>query len=683
MKTLLLVTVDEATRGRIQRRLEGYSVFAAPSDDEALKALRLTAVDLVVKDATPPVRDLQVFVGKARQLCPSAVFVCLHQGDDVTEEERESLEAADFLLRKPFSADDLALVLRQAEDKRRLILEVEALRSPEAVSAGARGDSAELGGAELSPEALGRAVREFAKVLSANFDRSHVLNRFLDAVNELARPSRAALLMAGPDGAIYRVEANRGLPGHVVESVRLSAEDGLPRWLSIQGRILFAEELRGQQRDPTAVEIQREMAILQAAVAIPLMAHGALAGILTLGQRVTGAAYSHREAETLFTLGAHLASAAGDIARHHQLREQKIYIERILSHLSSGVITIDRRERVTVMNRRAEEILKLSAAEILSRDLRALPSPLGDLLYETMSRGRSVDRAEVQLALRKLPLEVSTYPIAGDGPEPLGAVMVFEDLSARKELAEEKRRAEQRELLTRIIARIADEIKNPLVSISTFMELIGERYEDAEFRQKFSTVVGRDVKRLTQVFERLVALVGESEYKFEPVDVGAVVEKCLVGLGAVPELPAANGGRLLRLTDEATSRQITVAVYHEADPLHVRGDRAQLIGAFIYLIRYLIKKARDQEVKISVSVGRHRTSAGGDNVRVVISSRTAAVTDAEIERIFDPLAAIQEQLFDVGPCVSQRIVEALGGRLEAARGKHEVSFTASLPESRA
>ncbi len=683
MKTLLLVTEDQTLRGRLLRRLADYSVFTAPSDDDALKALRLTEVDLIVKDATSRVREFPAFVAKARQLSPSAVVVCLHSSEELSDEERESVETADFLLRKPFSGEDLAFVLRQAEEKRRLILEVEAIRSRESPHADAPGETRDRGPAEFSSEVLGQMVKEFAKALSANFDRSQVLNRFLDAVTELARPSRSALLMADPDGAAYRVETHRGLAPHVVESVRLSAAEGLPRWLAAHGRIFFAAELRGQPHDPAGVEIVREMAILQAVVAIPLMAHGALAGILTLGQRITGVPYSHREVETFFTLGAHLASAVGDIARHHQLQNQKVYIERILSHLSSGVITIDRHEKISVMNRRAEEILKLPAREILSRDLRALPSPLGDLLYETLSHGRSVDHAEVQLALGKLPLEVSTYPIAGDGPEPLGAVMVIEDLSVRRQLADEKRRTEQQELLTRIVARIADEIKNPLVSINTFMELIGERYDDAEFRQKFSTVVGRDVKRLVQVFEKLVALVGEGEYKSEAVDVGAALEECLADLGALPEPPAANGGRLLRLTDEASEQSITVAVYHEAGPLHVRGDRIQLVRALTYLIRYLMRKTPGREAKLSVSTGRHRAPNGGDGVRVIVSSRTAAVTEMEIERIFDPLAVVQEQLSDVGPCVSQRIIEALGGQLEATRGKHEVGFLASLPETRA
>jgi len=419
--------------------------------------------------------------------------------------------------------------------------------------------------------------------------------------------------------------------------------------------------------------------VLQGVVAVPLIAHGDLVAILTLGQRITGIPYRHRETEILFTLATHLATAIRDIRLHHQLQYQKVYIERILSHMSSGVVTIDRREKVTIMNRRAEEILQLSATEVLNRDLRTLPSPLGDLLYETLTTGRAVHRMETQLALPKLPLGVSAYPITGDEPTPLGAVMVFQDLSASKQLAAEKLRAEQFQLLSRVIAGVADEIKNPLVSINTFMELLEERYEDADFRHRFATVVGRDIKRLVEIFEKLTALVKEGEFNWEVVDVAKVVEECLAGVGAETGPDGDDGARILHLTDEASGKRVTVSVYQEGVGLTVKGDRVQLKKALSYLMWYLIRKTPGEEAKLTLSIGR--PDGAQENIQLLVSSRTAVVRADEFQQIFDPLKAVQESLIDVGPYVSQRIIEAQGGRLQARQGRHEVAFLASLPVS--
>jgi hypothetical protein len=40
---------------------------------------------------------------------------------------------------------------------------------------------------------------------------------------------------------------------------------------------------------------------------------------------------------------------------------------------------------------------------------------------------------------------------------------------------------------------------------------------------------------------------------------------------------------------------------------------------------------------------------------------------------------VQESLIDVGPAVSQRLIEAQGGRLRLRQGRHELSFLVALP----
>jgi signal transduction histidine kinase len=331
------------------------------------------------------------------------------------------------------------------------------------------------------------------------------------------------------------------------------------------------------------------------------------------------------------------------------------------------------------VNRRAEEILQLRGSDVLGRDLRVLPSPLGDLLYDTLTRGRSSPRTEIQLAFRGLPLEVSTYPITGDEPLPLGAVLVFEDLSAQKALAAEKRQADQFQLLTRVVARITDEIKNPMVSISTLMELLEERYDDPEFRHHFSTVVRRDVRRVVQVFEKLTALVNEGGLNFELVDLRAVVDEMLAAMGAAPSTTAGDGSVTLEFVEEGSAKRLTVELYRETTPQFVKADRGQLKKALSYLLWYLMHRSPDH-AKVSLSMS-HGDDGGDGGTRLLLTSRTAEVGAEEMQRMFDPMHVVQDSLIDLGPAVSQRLVEAQGGRLQVRQARHELSFMVTLPEA--
>lgn len=672
MKTVLLVSASETLRPKLMRALEDASVFTATSDEEALRTLRLTEMELIIKEVAPPLKNLAPFITRARHLCPTGVIVCVLTPATTSAEDESAAETADFVLLQPFTTRHLQSLLKQAEDKLRLLQEVAALRA-------ARRPAAESGheaGPPVSLHALTQMVKEFAKALAAGFDLPRVLDQFLDGVAELARPSRCAILLADPGTRHYRVSAYRALSPHVVESLTLSADSGLPLWLATEGRLIQLDEAQSRVTDPATREITRELAVLQAVLAIPLSSHGELVGILTLGQRITGGGYRRDETETLFSLGTHLATAIRDIRVHHLLQYEKEFNERILARMSSGVITIDPEQKVVAINGRALEILAMPAREVLQRDLRALPSPLGDMLFETLSKGRSVTRVEVQLALRSLPLEVSTYPVMGDSTEPMGAVLVFEDLTAQRLLAQERRGAEQLQLLTQVVARIADEIKNPLVSINAFMELIGERYDDATFRNQFSSVVGRDVRRLVQIFDKLAALVNDGDYKRETLDLRQVAEECLAELGA-QALPDGEGkARLLTFTDESTQKHVTATLSHEGPSFLVRGDHAMFKKAMSYLVWYLLRKTPGPEAKVAVSISH---LASDDRVRLTVASRSAEVRVEELQGIFDPIQVVQENLIDVGPSVSQRIIESQGGRLEAKQGRGEVSFTASLP----
>jgi hypothetical protein len=192
--------------------------------------------------------------------------------------------------------------------------------------------------------------------------------------------------------------------------------------------------------------------------------------------------------------------------------------------------------------------------------------------------------------------------------------------------------------------------------------------------------VGRDVRRLVQIFDKLAALVNEGEYKRDPFDVRAAIEECLADMGAEAVPGGTDEARLLSFADESTQKHVTATLSHEGSSFLVTGDRSMVKKAFAYLVWYLLQKTPGAEAKIALSISRLDAD---ERVRVVVGSRTAEVRPEELRGIFDPIQVVQENLIDVGPCVSQRIVEAQGGRLDAKQGRADVSFTASLVAARA
>ncbi len=668
MIPLLLVTGREELRTRLVRALGGErTVLTTATEADALALLRTTGVDLIIHDLAVS-RDPEVSARAMRDARASAVLIA------VGEIPPEVDDLWGFFLPVPFTPTDLDRIMRQADLQAQLLREVDALRRRAATASGV----GTLLHPDPPPGAVNQILKEFAKALSANFDLGQTLDRFLDTVVEMTHPSRVALLLQDEGSGIYRIRAQRGFDPRLVESVALRSEAGLPAWLGLHGRILSAPAT-DHLLSPYP-ELRGELELLHAEVGLPLSAHGRLTGILTLGSRITGAPYQPAEVEMLYHLGLHFAAAIQNIALHHRLLYQKLYIEQILAHMANGVITIDERERVVIYNHRAEEILGRPATEVLGRDLRSLPSPLGDFLYETLSRGTALQKGEVTPAALKRPLEVSTYRILDPSQGMSGAVMVLEDLTQRKELTERRRTAEDLQLLTRIAARLADEIKNPLVSIQTFVELLAERWDDLEFKQRFTSVVGTDVRRLVHIVEKLTSLVTEREYEIEVVNAQDVLEESLRDLDRRAKVTWQRGretSELLYLHEELIGRSVAVALHSQVGPLPIKCDRQQLRKALTYLFRYLIGKG-DEGGKLVCSF-TIETEASQPVLDVLLVGRTDKVSEEEIRHLFDPFAMVQDTPLDVGPCVSQLIIEEQGGSLKVRRDREGVVFVARFP----
>jgi DNA-binding NtrC family response regulator len=58
--------------------------------------------------------------------------------------------------------------------------------------------------------------------------------------------------------------------------------------------------------------------------------------------------------------------------------------------------------------------------------------------------------------------------------------------------------------LSVVIHELAHELKNPMVTIKTFAQLLGDRYDDESFRARFQEIVGGDIERMDDLLEVMI-----------------------------------------------------------------------------------------------------------------------------------------------------------------------------------
>lgn len=495
------------------------------------------------------------------------------------------------------------------------------------------------------------ALINVAKSLTVSFDINKLFTYFMDSVTEIIHTNKMSIVLKEKD--VLTIKAYRGLDPYIAENTKLTKDSGLIRWLARHGRILNKSFIA---RDKQWIDIPGEMEMLQCIFSFPMVYKGKLIGAFNIGDKITGEPFSNGELVLIYILCDYLAVAIKDIELHHQIRYQREFIKNILSSMNSGVITIGKDERISVFNKKASEILSMNPKEIIGNDLRRLPSPIGDILYETMTEGTSYKRHEIVIKPSNLSLGMNSYRLKDENKNPTGATIIFTDLSDLKRLEEEKRKAERLEAINAFTARIAHEIKNPLTAIKTFVELLDERYGDEEFKNFFNTTVRQSIHQLDNLTDKLVISSIPLDYRFEKIDLDKIIEDAInQAQKVIPQRVS------LERNEEKIKR-----------PVFISADRRLLTKALYYLLLLCTGKTRDNPVSISTNIAK-------DKIEISISFPGKALSDEEKQQLSMSLTNMDIFGIELNVSISKKIIEEHGGSIHIKSDSEGNVFKVTIP----
>ena len=160
-----------------------------------------------------------------------------------------------------------------------------------------------------------------------------------------------------------------------------------------------------------------------------------------------------------------------------------------------------------------------------------------------------------------------------------------------------------------ILRAVAHEVRNPLVSIRTFSELLPEHHDDSDFRARFSELVGAGVRRIEEVVTRLQELSELSQAKRQPVDIVSLLDELLEERRDVIE-----GRKLLVLKELDQSRP------------NVWGDGQLLRSALGGLFNRALEWVPERGDLYIASQHRSQGPAGDASIRVLLRFQGASAT---------------------------------------------------------
>jgi PAS domain S-box-containing protein len=506
-------------------------------------------------------------------------------------------------------------------------------------------------------------AREGSRVMGTLADPAHVASAMGQLLDRALHLESLAIVVQDRPGepflpvARWHVDAAFGWPEALPGAAPLAVE------LRRTASALVGDDLASRSATREAGALTADLQAWNAQVAVPVR-DGELVAVILCGAKLSGDPFFQEDLSLLETLASELAIGLKNAQLYREIVAIKEYNERILTHMDSGVIAIREDGVVTTFNAAAERILGVPAGRILGRPLDTLDPAIRGVL-----RGSLVEHSEIQTEVavthpegRVLPLVVLTSALHDPRGEVSGAIAVINDHSRLKALEEDKRRAERLSGLGALATGIAHEIRNPLVAIKTFAELLPERADDQEFRSTFAKVAVKEIHRIEQLLGRLRALAVPSAFALRPLD---------------PKVPLGETIDLLR--GEADRRRVRFVVEIERELPPILAEPDQLKQLFLNLfLNGLEAMTAGGTLTVTVRADRERGDrerAGRGIVTVRVTDTGPGIPREDLGRVFEPFFTTKSKGTGLGLAISRSIADAHRAALWAETGPAGIGTT--------
>ncbi len=323
--------------------------------------------------------------------------------------------------------------------------------------------------------------------------------------------------------------------------------------------------------------------------------------------------------------------------------------------------------KITACAREAERLLGWKAGHALKAGSPSrLPEPLQQLIREAATTRRAVANRELELPLagqRPRKLQVSAIPAVSAAGK-IQVVVLLGDKAFPKSVEQDLARINRLASLGTLSAGMAHEIKNALVAVKTFVDLLLEKNRDAELVE----VVGREMQRIESIVAQMLKYAGPARSAFSAVRVHDVLDHSL---------------RMVR--PQLEGRLISLNRSFKAAPDAIKGDDYQLEQAFVNLLLNAIEAMGPNgsltvATELVADARPKAVSTGGAQVRIAIADTGVGIAPKDLKHLFEPFFTTKQQGTGLGLTIARRIVQEHRGDISVqSRVNEGTTFNIFLP----
>ncbi|MGE5894852.1 MAG: PAS domain S-box protein [bacterium] len=397
----------------------------------------------------------------------------------------------------------------------------------------------------------------------------------------------------------------------------------------------------------------------QAYAVIPLVSRNNVLGVLWVDNYFNRKPIIDEDIRFLRGFADQVAAAIEGARLFEQVKLAETELENIFESISDMVYFTTRDYVIKNINRAVADRLGKSPEEIVGKKcyevFHGMDKPWTQCPHHKTVETMQAYVEEIEDPYLGGTLLTSSSPIFNTQGEFLGTVHVVRDVSELKKLREKLAMAERMAALGEVAAKVAHEIRNPLVSIGGFSRRLEKKLEGS--LKEYASVITMEVTRLEGILKDILGYVRDIRLKKEISIVNTVIED-VVSL----------------MSDQIKKKKLRIIKEYSGDMKHVVIDGDRIKEGLINIITNAVDILPENGM-ITI-----RTSMEEKYSVIEIADNGPGIDKKDLPYIFDPFYTTKVSGTGLGLAITHRIIEQHKGRIEVTSAPGEgAAFKIFLP----